>query len=63
VTPAINLARGLLGQRFAAQTHCLRGHPLSGDNLILKSNGTRRCRTCGKAWAATSRERRRARST
>lgn len=31
------------------QTHCKRGHPLSGDNLILSrggNGGTRKCRAC-----------------
>ncbi len=31
----------------AAQTHCLRGHALSGDNVyIIPSSGSRQCRTC-----------------
>lgn len=42
-----------------AQTHCINGHPLSGDNLRRKSNGARRCRTCGNAssreWMRRSR--------
>lgn len=38
-----------------AKTHCKNGHPLSGDNLHLKSvnGGTkfhRSCRTCEKIW-------------
>lgn len=29
------------------KTHCLRGHPLSGDNLYIHSpNGLRSCKTC-----------------
>ncbi len=32
--------------RRAAQTHCLRGHPLSGTNLLVCSDGGRRCRAC-----------------
>lgn len=44
VTNAVNIAR-----RFAAQTHCKRGHELSGANLRLnrRSNG-RVSRVCGK---------------
>ena len=31
----------------ARKTHCLRGHPLSGDNLVrLRSSDERKCRTC-----------------
>lgn len=31
----------------ARQTHCLRGHPLSGENLNRRGH-SRRCRTCDK---------------
>jgi hypothetical protein len=38
----------------AAKTHCMRGHPLSGENLF-KSVGRRSCKTCKiestKKWA------------
>ena len=30
----------------AKQTHCVKGHPLSGDNLMLDHRGHRRCREC-----------------
>lgn len=30
----------------AAKTECKRGHPLDGDNLGLRSDGNRYCRTC-----------------
>jgi hypothetical protein len=43
--------------RHARKTHCLRGHPLKGDNLRIKADGSRLCVTCDrwrqrKAWAA-----------
>lgn len=46
-----NVLRGRsFSARQAAQTHCKRGHPLSGPNLYL--NGRRRfCRECRNAWA------------
>lgn len=31
-----------------AQTHCKRGHPLSGENLFINSNGARGCKECRK---------------
>ena len=31
------------------KTHCLRGHPLSGENLYLRRNGKRECMTCRDA--------------
>lgn len=38
--------RGPCGGK-AAQTHCVRGHELSGDNLMLSNGGRRRgCKTC-----------------
>jgi len=30
----------------AAKTHCKRGHPLSGANLHIATNGQRRCKEC-----------------
>ncbi len=36
----------------ARQTHCLREHPLSGDNLYVKPNGKRECRACRRILAA-----------
>lgn len=30
------------------KTHCVRGHPLSGDNLYLHPGGQRVCRQCSK---------------
>ncbi|MFJ6579277.1 HNH endonuclease signature motif containing protein [Streptomyces sp. NPDC091368] len=30
----------------AKKTHCKRGHALTGGNVVLASNGSRRCRTC-----------------
>lgn len=33
----------------ARKTHCLRGHPLSGGNLIERPHGWRECRTCRRA--------------
>lgn len=40
----------------AAQTHCVHGHELSGDNLYLHpKRGTRNCRTCLNATARARR--------
>lgn len=41
--------------KFAQATHCIKGHPLSGENLYLRPSGGRRCRECGRE--ATSRYR------
>lgn len=44
VTIAENLLRG---ESNAHKTHCPKGHPYAGENLILESGPTRRrCRTC-----------------
>ena len=65
VTRQENLLRGeTIPAAKAAQTHCERGHPLSGDNLyITPSTGTRGCRTCKAAhyrrWVKKNRARRR----
>jgi hypothetical protein len=47
VTMAENLRRG--GGTWASnwrKTHCPKGHPSSGDNLLRSSSGARRCRAC-----------------
>lgn len=49
VTQEVNKARGVSPPaRNAKKTHCLNGHPLSGDNLMSwgKARGHRYCRTC-----------------
>ena len=52
VTIAENLLRALACPSTvnAAKTSCLRGHPLAGDNLVIKRRGAlpavRNCRTC-----------------
>lgn len=43
----------LIGNGLAAinakKTHCLKGHPLSGENLIIEGPKNRRCRACKRA--------------
>lgn len=46
VTPRENTLRSLPYSMKARQTECLHGHPLSGDNLYRKPNGSRECRIC-----------------
>ena len=47
VTPSVNQRRG---KGFPAanhqKTHCPQGHPYSGENLEIRKNGNRRCKTC-----------------
>lgn len=38
------------------QTHCIRGHELSGNNLKIKGNG-RNCRECARLWQISYRAR------
>lgn len=47
VTRGENVLRGegIPAQR-SRQTHCIRGHELSGANLRLRPNGYRNCRAC-----------------
>jgi HNH endonuclease len=60
-----NTERGYLYHVFAAkaaaQTHCKRGHPLSGENLRIDCRGDRACRACqrmkGKEWKTQNQER------
>jgi hypothetical protein len=38
------------------KTHCIHGHPLSGENVYLSPQGWRRCKTCRREWSAARRE-------
>lgn len=48
VTQSVNLRRGDMFHR--RKTHCIKGHPYSGENLVIVNRGTtteeRRCRKC-----------------
>lgn len=47
-------------KKDSLRTHCAYGHALEGDNVIHTRFGTRRCRTCYRAYYADySRKRRR----
>lgn len=53
VTQTENLARGNgAPARNARKTHCSKGHRLDGENLYVRPNGRRRCRTCDRANVA-----------
>lgn len=53
VTPAENTARGLHGR---LRTKCHNGHELTEKNTyIVRSDGSRRCRTCARERAARDR--------
>lgn len=61
IEPVTNLENALRGER-ATKTHCIRNHPLSGDNLIFKKvseRGHRRCRACWRLKTAEAAERKR----
>jgi len=58
VTQRENVLRGVGPTAAnAAKTHCLRGHPLSGPNLIVRPDGGRTCKTCLRASQAKYDER------
>lgn len=63
VTREENIRRGVSpAAKRAAQTHCKRGHPLSGDNL-LPNRKWRTCRICTHAlWDAHNEETKKARA-
>lgn len=49
VTDRENILRGEgRGAKQARQTRCKRGHPLEGDNLYNRPDGSRQCRACLK---------------
>ena len=44
--------------RNAVKTHCPRGHPLEGSNLMISTRGSRRCRSCQLTHLVVSNSRR-----
>ena len=57
VTIGENVLRGLSPWAIRKrQTHCTRGHLLDGNNLKIRSNGTRFCRECDKERAQLRRK-------
>lgn len=56
VTPKENLRRGRPSPADInrAKTHCMRGHPFSGENLVVTKRGKRRCRRCDRERASRS---------
>lgn len=54
VTCRENVLRGVgPSAENAAKTHCPKGHPFEGENLLLWGDGKRRCRICMKEWWQT----------
>lgn len=51
VSPSQNIrrTRGPVAEN-ALKTVCKRGHPLSGDNLRVRANGSRECRACRRLY-------------
>jgi hypothetical protein len=41
----------VVARRNRDKTHCMRWHPLAGENLYASLRGTRRCRACEAAGA------------
>lgn len=52
-SPAPTAAIAAAAVARAARTHCKRGHPLSGENLFITSQGSRGCKECRKLHKAT----------
>ncbi len=57
VTQCENLIRGV-GNPLKNNTHCIHGHLLSGNNLLIFSDGWRKCRECANRRAREFRQRR-----
>ena len=59
VTPRVNVLRSEApSARYAVQTHCIRGHEFTPDNIANSSDGHRRCKECNRQRAAESKARR-----
>lgn len=44
------------GGNWRIKSHCIKGHPLSGENLIQTKSSGRRCRTCQREISLKSRK-------
>lgn len=51
VTRRENLLRGVGPAARGRDKVCRNGHPLTGDNLVKRKDGRRRCKTCFSEWA------------
>ena len=62
VSHQVNVLRGISPHaQNAKKTHCIWGHPLSGENLLVRKHGRRGCRTCQRSKATLwAREKRKA---
>ena len=49
------------GHRNVQKTQCPNGHPYNEENTLLFRGYQRRCKECSKAWASSSRRKRRER--
>lgn len=59
VTNRENVLRGEgLPAQAARKTHCPHGHPYDEANTLGRSDGSRVCRTCNRAWCAAYARRR-----
>lgn len=60
VTRSVNLTRSPITKAGinARKTHCKNDHELIGDNLYIKPNGARNCRTCRNISSMKQRQRR-----
>ena len=61
VTQQENVRRGdagiSLSKFYAQKTHCAKGHPWGGENLIVEPSGRRRCAVCRREnWKKKVRE-------
>ncbi len=51
VTNKVNILRGVApSAQHARQTHCKEGHLFTEETTYIQKNGSRRCRTCKRAW-------------
>lgn len=53
VTSRVNVLRGIgVSAMNSRKTHCVRGHPFSGNNLAIRPDGGRTCLACRRMYAA-----------
>ena len=57
VTQKENIRRSPASIANSSKTHCLKGHPYSGENLVTPKSGQRSCRICKNEYSKAYRKR------
>lgn len=61
-TKNMEIGRAKRHDEIRSRTHCPSGHPYDAENTLIRANGSRECRACGREEARRYRARKNAKS-